>query len=82
MKDKRKKYRVVIEFVVDNERDEGADECLARAYYGEPGDQYVHLNIKVPSSLSKEQKEILNKFKEASKPNDSWFTKFKKAFKK
>ena len=43
MKDKRKKYRVVIEFVVDNERDEGADECLARAYYGEPGDQYVHM---------------------------------------
>lgn len=49
---------------------------------GKPGDQYVHLNIKVPTSLSKEQKELLNKFKEASKPNDSWFTKFKKAFKK
>ena len=49
---------------------------------GKPGDQYVHLNIKVPASLNKEQKELLNKFKEASKPNDSWFSKFKKAFKK
>ena len=47
-----------------------------------PGDQFVHLNIKVPTSLSKEQKELLTKFKGASKPEESWFEKFKKAFKK
>ena len=49
---------------------------------GKPGDQFVHLNIKVPPSLNKEQRELLAKFKEASKSNDSWFARFKKAFKK
>ena len=43
MEDNRKRYKVEIEFVVDNERDEGADECLARAYYGDSGDQHVHM---------------------------------------
>ena len=47
-----------------------------------PGDQFVHLNIKVPTSLNKEQKELLTKFKSASKEEDGWFAKFKKAFKK
>lgn len=48
---------------------------------GKPGDQYVHLNIKVPTSLTKEQKELLKKFKESGK-SESWFSKFKKTFKK
>lgn len=49
---------------------------------GKPGDQYVHLLIKMPTSLSKEQKQALENFKSASKPSDSFFSKFKKAFKK
>lgn len=47
-----------------------------------PGDQYVHLNIKTPTNLSKEQKELLLKFKDAAKPNSSFFEKFKKSFKR
>ena len=48
---------------------------------GKPGDQYVKLDIKVPTSLSKEQKEALKNFKEAKK-DDGLFSKFKKMFKK
>ncbi len=48
---------------------------------GKPGNQFVHLNIKVPTSLNKEQKELLKKFKESNK-SESWFSKFKKSFKK
>ena len=46
------------------------------------GDQFVHLNVKTPTELNKEQKAALQTFKEASKGKDSWFDKFKKAFKK
>ncbi len=49
---------------------------------GKPGDQYVHLLIRVPTSLSKDQKELLTQFKNKSKESDSWFQRFKKAFKK
>ena len=49
---------------------------------GKPGDQYVHLNVKIPVSLSKEQKQILESYKGASKKDESFFAKFKKAFKK
>ena len=48
---------------------------------GKPGDQFVHLNIKVPTSLSKEQKELLKKFKDANK-SENWFQRFKNSFKK
>ena len=48
---------------------------------GKPGDQYVHLNIKIPTNLSKEQKDLLEKYKKTIKPNESWFAKFKKMFK-
>ena len=48
---------------------------------GKPGDQFVHLNIKVPTSLTKEQKDLLKKFKDTGK-SESWFAKFKKSFKK
>ena len=47
---------------------------------GKPGDQYVHLAIKIPTNMSKEQKDLLTKYKETIKPNESWFAKFKKAF--
>ena len=50
---------------------------------GKPGDQFVHLSIKVPTGLKKDQKDLLTKFKEStSKTSESWFSRFKKAFKK
>ena len=49
---------------------------------GRPGDQYVHLEIKMPTSLSKEQKELLTKYRETSKKDDSFFARFKRMFKK
>ena len=49
---------------------------------GKPGDQYVHLDIKSPTSLSKKQKEALEAYKEASQKEESLFEKFKKKFKK
>ena len=49
---------------------------------GKPGDQYIHLDIKGPTSLSKKQKEALQAYKDASKESDSLFEKFRKKFKK
>ena len=50
---------------------------------GKPGDQYVKLNIKVPTSLTKKQKELLEGFKdETNKKDENLFAKFKKLFKK
>jgi len=46
-----------------------------------PGDQYVHLDIKTPDNLTKKQKELLTEFNKES-GNDSWFSRFKKAFKR
>lgn len=49
---------------------------------GKPGDQYIHLDIKSPTSLNKKQKEALLAYQEASKKEESRFAKFKKMFKK
>lgn len=49
---------------------------------GKPGDQYVHLDIKMPTSLSKEQKRLLEEYRGTNKENDSIFSRFKKTFKK
>ena len=49
---------------------------------GRPGDQYVHLDIKMPTSLSKQQKELLSQYRDSSKKDDSLLAKFKKMFKK
>lgn len=49
---------------------------------GKPGDQYVHLDIKSPSSLSKKQKEALRAYKENMKESDDPYYKFQKNFKK
>lgn len=49
---------------------------------GKPGDQYVHLDIKFPTSLNKDQKKALEQFKASSNQNDSFFAKFMKNFKK
>lgn len=48
---------------------------------GKPGDQYLHFQIQVPTNLSKEQKETLEKFKKLTKPEDSLFERFKRRFK-
>ena len=48
---------------------------------GKPGNQFVHLIVRVPTTLTKEQKTILESFLNASNPKDSLFTKFKKSFK-
>ena len=49
---------------------------------GKPGDQYVHLNIKMPTTVTKDQKRILEEYKNTSNANDSFFQKFIKNFKK
>jgi len=49
---------------------------------GRPGDQYVHLDIKMPTSLNKQQKALLNQYKENTDKNNSLFEKFKRIFKK
>ena len=49
---------------------------------GKPGDQYVHLNIKMPTSITRDQKRILEEYKNTSNANDSFFSKFMKNFKK
>ena len=48
---------------------------------GKLGDEFVHLNLKTPTKLNKDQKKALENFKETSK-DESWFEKFKKSFKK
>ena len=49
---------------------------------GKPGDQYVHLDIKSPTSLNKKQKEALKSYKENMKESDDPYYKFQKNFKK
>lgn len=46
-----------------------------------PGDQYIHLQIKIPTSLNRKQKEALEDYKKAS-DKETAFEKFKKMFKK
>ncbi|MFA7111691.1 MAG: DnaJ C-terminal domain-containing protein, partial [Bacilli bacterium] len=59
-------------------KNKGVKDVRRDAY----GDEFVHLNVKIPTNLSKEQKDALNEFKNASPKGDSWFQKFKNAFKK
>jgi molecular chaperone DnaJ len=47
----------------------------------EPGDQYVHLKVQTPSSLSKKQKELLEAFRQEEERGESVFKKFKRFFK-
>ena len=49
---------------------------------GKAGDQYIHLDIKSPTSLSKKQKDALLAYREASKNSETLYEKFKKKFKK
>lgn len=47
---------------------------------GIPGDQYVHLDIKTPTKINKNQKELLQKLKLYD--NNFYYDKFTKSFKK
>lgn len=49
---------------------------------GTPGDQYIHIQIKTPTKLSKKQKELLEEYRTNEEKGESFFEKFKKAFKK
>ena len=49
---------------------------------GKPGDQYVHLEIKMPTNLSKEQKKCLEDYKKCASKEDSFFQRFKNSFKR
>lgn len=49
---------------------------------GKPGDQYVHLQIKNPNSLSKEQRIALENYRNASSRQESSFDKFKRTFRR
>ena len=46
------------------------------------GDQYIHVKVVTPTSISKEQKTLLEKYKELEGKNESIFDKFKRMFKK
>ncbi len=45
------------------------------------GDEYVHIDVKTPTNLNRRQKELLNEFQKES-GNDTWFSRFKKAFRR
>ncbi|MCQ2802134.1 MAG: molecular chaperone DnaJ [Bacilli bacterium] len=47
-----------------------------------PGDQYIHLNVRIPTSLNRKQREALESYKNALDEKDTAFAKFKKVFKK
>lgn len=47
-----------------------------------PGDQYVHLNIKIPTYLNRKQKDALEAYMNATDQKDGSFDKFQKSFKK
>lgn len=49
---------------------------------GNPGDQFIHLEIATPKYLTKKQKELLRAFQELEKKDDNIFVKFRKAFKR
>ena len=48
---------------------------------GTQGNQYVIANIKTPTKLSNEQKELFSKLSKTDEMSDSFFAKFKKFFK-
>ena len=49
---------------------------------GKPGDQYIRIIIQMPEYLTREQKELLEKYKSKQKDGDNAFSKFAKNFKK
>lgn len=49
---------------------------------GIQGDQYIHLDVKTPTKLSKEQKELLTRFASLQPKEESFIDRFKSKFKK
>ena len=49
---------------------------------GTPGDEYLHIQIKTPTKLSREQKKLLEEYQKTIDKDESIFDKFIKAFKK
>jgi molecular chaperone DnaJ len=49
---------------------------------GTPGDEYIHVQIKTPTKLSREQKKLLEEYQKTEGKEDSIFDKFIKSFKK
>ena len=49
---------------------------------GTPGDKYVHIKLQTPTKISKEQRKLLEEYKKSETKGESFFEKFKKAFKK
>jgi len=46
------------------------------------GDQYIHLDVKTPSNLSREQRDLLQRFKDSEPRSESTWEKFKNSFRK
>lgn len=59
-------------------KDKGIKELRGNGY----GDEYVHVEIKIPTYLNKDQKRALDEYKKATDKGDSFFDKFMKNFKK
>ena len=49
---------------------------------GRPGNQFVHIKVKTPTNLTKQQRKLLEEFSDSTNKNDSIFTKWKKSFKR
>ena len=47
-----------------------------------PGDEYFHIKLQTPTKISKEQRKLLEEYKKSETKGESFFEKFKKAFKK
>ena len=47
-----------------------------------PGDQYLHIKVKTPTKLSKNQKDLLKEFQAQENKKDGPFAKWKERFKK
>ena len=59
-------------------RGKGVKDLRGNGY----GNEYVHVNLKTPTYLNKDQKKALEDFKKATSQGDTFFDKFKRAFKK
>ena len=49
---------------------------------GRPGDEYVHIDIKTPTKLSKKSKELLSQLNDETNKDESFFGRFKSSFKR
>lgn len=49
---------------------------------GTPGDEYIHVEIQTPTKVTKEQKKLLEQYRETLGKDETIFDKFKKAFKR